>query len=385
LSRKAIEAAETLCHRRIHLVRRPSRQGDQHPQVLQVVNTFGEPGVSLPSNHCEPFILPVEPGLIGADAETIARFLTSQVTPASRVLGRLTRKVLGATVGIALGGGGAFGIAHVGVLSALTEAGVPIDLVAGTSMGSIVAIGYAAGLEPSSMLSIAGRIGNVRTALSAIDPSLSGTGLLTGRRLVSIFSPLIPKHSFEELELPCRVVAMDVETGERVDIGSGRLDDAFRASCSIPVLFKPVQVGGRTLVDGGMIDPVPTDVVREMGADVVIAVNVVPQLQRGVSTAISRTFKRVNRLNPLSYFSGTRDAPDIVDVFMNSLQTTEYELGHFKSLAADVLISVDMAEFTWIDFHRAQEIIERGREAGARFSPAARAAMQERLAPLLSS
>jgi predicted acylesterase/phospholipase RssA len=134
-----------------------------------------------------------------------------------------------------------------------------------------------------------------------------------------------------------------------------------------------------------MIDPVPTDVVRDMGADVVIAVNVVPQLQRGVSTAISRTFKRVNRLNPLSLFSGIRNAPDIVDVFMNSLQTTEYELGHFKSLAADVRISVDMAEFTWIDFHRAQEIIERGREAGARLSPAARAAMEERLAPLLSS
>jgi NTE family protein len=178
---------------------------------------------------------------------------------------------------------------------------------------------------------------------------------------------------------------MDVETGERVDIGSGRLDEAFRASCSIPVVFKPVQVGTRTLVDGGMIDPVPTDVVRDMGADVVIAVNVVPQLRRGVSTALSRTFKRVNRLNPLSILSGTRDAPDIVDVFMNSLQTTEYELGHFKSLAADVLISVDMAEFTWIDFHRAQEIIERGREAGARFSPAALLAMEERLAPLLSS
>jgi NTE family protein len=129
-----------------------------------------------------------------------------------------------------------------------------------------------------------------------------------------------------------------------------------------------------------MIDPVPTDVVREMGADVIIAVNVVPQLRRGVSTAISRTFKRVNRFNPLTYLSGIRNAPDIVDVFMNSLQTTEYELGHFKSLTADVLISVDMAEFTWIDFHRAPEIIDRGREAGERFSPAVRAVMENRLA-----
>ena len=386
LSGQASEAAETLCHRRIHLVRSASPQSELHTRVLQVVNAYGQPGLSLASNHCEPFILPIDPGLTGADADTAARFLTNRVTHVSRVLERLTRKVLGATVGVALGGGGAFGIAHVGVLSALTEAGVPIDLVAGTSMGSIIAIGYAAGLEPSRMESIASRIGNVRTALSAIDPSLSGTGLLNGRRLVSIFSPLLPKQSFEDLVLPCRVIAMDVETGERVDIGSGRLDEAFRASCSIPVIFKPVRVEGRTLVDGGMIDPVPTDVAREMGADIVIAVNVVPQLKRGVSTAISRTFKRVNRLNPLSYFSGgIRDAPDIVDVFMNSLQTTEYELGHFKSLTADVLISVDMAEFTWIDFHRAQEIIDRGREAGARSAPAARAVMEERLAGLVSS
>ena len=74
-------------------------------------------------------------------------------------------------------------------------------------------------------------------------------------------------------------MAMDIETGERVDIARGRLDEAFRASCSIPVIFKPVRIGDRTLVDGGMIDPVPTDVVRDMGASIAIAVNVVPQLR----------------------------------------------------------------------------------------------------------
>ena len=385
LSAPAFEALEALCNRRVHIVGRPSSQRELHTRTLQVVNTHGTAGASVPRNHCEPFVLPAEPRLEGADAQTAARILTDAVTPFSRVVGRLTRKVLGVTIGMALGGGGAFGIAHVGVLAALADAGIPIDLVAGTSMGSIIAIGYAAGLDPSRMEEIAGQIGNVRTALSAIDPSLSGTGLLNGKRLVSIFSPLIPQRCFEDLEVPCRVVAMDVETGERVDIGSGRLDEAFRASCSVPVIFKPVQLGGRTLVDGGMIDPVPSDVVHDMGADITIAVNVVPQLRRGVSTAISRGFKHVSRLNPLTYVSGIRNAPDIVDVFMNSLQTTEHELGHYKSLAADVLINVDMAEFTWIDFHRARNIIARGRVAGEQFAPAVRAVIDERLTSLLSA
>jgi NTE family protein len=381
----AAGVAEDACDRVIRVVGARPVERRRSSRVFDVVNCLEAPHASAPLNHCEPFMLPIEPRLERARADRAVRIVSDSRSEASRVLARLARKIMGATVGIALGGGGAFGIAHVGVLSALSEAGLPIDLVAGTSMGSIIALGYAAGISPAAMVDIAGRIGNVRTALSAIDPSLTGTGLLNGRRLVSIFGPLLPHASFDELSYPCRVVAMDVETGERVDIGSGRLDNAFRASCSIPVVFKPVRVGQRTLVDGGMIDPVPADVARDMGADVVIAVNVVPHLKRGVSTAISRTFKRVNRLNPLSYVAGARNMPDIVDVLMNSLQMTEYELGNFKSLDADVLINVDMAEFTWVDFHRALDIVKRGHEAGMRAAPRVDASLRARLAPLLES
>jgi NTE family protein len=229
------------------------------------------------------------------------------------------------------------------------------------------------------MVDIAGRIGNVRTALSAIDPTLSGAGFLSGRRLVSIFSPLLELESFDDLVVPCRVVAMDIDTGTAVQIDSGPLDEAFRASCSIPIIFNPVRREGRTLVDGGMIDPVPAGVLRDMGADIVIAVNVVPHLDPDVSTSLSRTFKRLNRLNPLSFFSGSRDMPDVIDIFMNSLQALQRELGNFKSLSADVLINVDLADFTWIDFHRALEIIECGRRAGEAAVPDVRAAIGARL------
>jgi NTE family protein len=375
----AVSAAAAVCDVVVEVTGDRSEPTATGVRTLQVVNCYGGTVPPAPVNHCEPFVLPVEPSLAEGWNRGGRLAFASPLLPASRVLRRLVRKIWGVTVGVALGGGAAFGIAHVGVLAALEESGLPIDMVAGTSMGSIVALGYAAGLSPSEMCAIADRIGNVRTTLSVIDPSLGGAGMLNGNRLVSIFSPLLDRESFDELDMPCRVVAMDIDTGASVSIGSGPLDRAFRASCSIPVVFKPVRIDGRTVVDGGMIDPVPSGVLREMGADVAVAVNVVPRLNPAVSTTLSKTFKRVSRLNPMSYMSSSQGLPDLIDVFMNSLQAIQYELGTFKSLSADLLVNVDLADFTWIDFHRSAELIERGREAGGRAAVDLQAVIAERV------
>jgi NTE family protein len=230
------------------------------------------------------------------------------------------------------------------------------------------------------MLEIARRLGNVRTTLSVIDPVVNGSGLLAGRRLMRIFGPLISQDTFAELVKPCRVVATDIETGERVELGSGSIDLAVRASCSIPLIFMPVGLDGRTLVDGGMIDPVPADVARDMGADIVIGVNVVPRLEPDSPTALSRVLHRVNRLNPLSRLGGGRGLPHAVDVLMKTLQVVQYELGSYRALAADVPVDVDLAGFNWLDFHRALDIIERGRKAGEAAVPLVQTAIAERLA-----
>ena len=215
-----------------------------HTRVLRVVNRHGGRAGDIPITACEPFVLMDTPELHGASVERqVEVLLTSRRLPIARTLRRLTRKALGACIGIAFGGGAAFGIAHVGVLEALEEGGVEVDLVAGTSMGSIVALAYGSGLSPSEMHDIAGRLGNVRTTLSILDPTLAGTGILAGRRLMSLFSPLVPVSTFGDLIVPCQVVATDIESGERVCIGTGRVDAAMRASCSIPILFTPVRGG----------------------------------------------------------------------------------------------------------------------------------------------
>lgn len=375
-----LAAAREFAHRRVELVAEPPADSENPSRALYVVNLHNPASVPRPINHCEPFVLPHDASLgPGGALAQARRLLGSPRSPVSVPLRRLARKLLGTTVGIAIGGGAAFGVAHLGVLKALEEGGIPVDLLAGTSMGSIVAVGYASGLTPDEMIEIALRIGTVRTTLSALDFTLTRPGLLAGDRLIDIFMPLAKAQDFRELVLPCRTVATDIESGECVTIAEGPLDMAFRASCSVPVLWAPVRYMGRVLTDGGIVNPVPADTVQAMGADLVIAVNAVPPLRRGVDTVLSRIYRRMNRLNPLSWFAGSRDLPNLFDVTMNSIQQLQHELGNFKAISADVRIVPDLSEFTWIEFYRPRELIERGFEAGERAVPEIRRALREKL------
>jgi NTE family protein len=293
---------------------------------------------------------------------------------------RLARKILGSTVGLALGGGAAFGIAHLGVLQVLEKHGIPIDLVAGCSQGSIIGIGYAAGIKPQEMIEIALKLGRWTNSLAAVDLTVTRPGFLAGDKFVKIFEPLLgDKRTFEDLLMPCTTVATDIESGERVYIGSGLLTTAFRASASVPMVFAPVKVGERSLVDGGVSDPVPAEVVNLMGADLCIAVNVVPPLKRGVENAVSKLVRMANRMNPMSYLNGSAGMPNMFDIIMNAMQTLQYELGNFKAISADVLINPDLSDFTWVEYYRSDELIERGVEAAERAMPAIQRALDQKM------
>ncbi|HEV8132788.1 MAG TPA: patatin-like phospholipase family protein [Acidobacteriota bacterium] len=349
---------------------------------LQVINLFNRTSKRIPISSCEPFVIP-EDSFLAKGNSTAAKYIRENGrTPPALPIHRLARKLLGSSVGLALGGGAAFGIAHLGVLKVLEENKIPIDLIAGCSQGSIIGVGYAAGIETDEMIAIARRLGKLKNILKPIDLTLTKPGILGGRRMIGIFSPLLKgKVTFEDLVLPCRTIATDIETGERIAIGTGRLDEAFRASSSVPMVFAPFKKGERALVDGGVADPCPAGVVHEMGADLCIAVNVVPPLKRGVENVVSRLYRRINRLNPLSYLGGSADLPNLFDIVMNAMQILQYELGNFKAITADVLINPDLSDFTWIEYYRAEELIRRGAEAAERVLPAIQKAIDEKLAP----
>jgi NTE family protein len=232
------------------------------------------------------------------------------------------------------------------------------------------------------MTEIARRLGTLRTTLwAALDPTLARPAILSGDKVAAAFAEVRDRvTTFDRLVLPYRAVAADVETGERVAIGAGSVETAYRASAAVPIVWSPIRLDGRVLIDGSMIDPVPGEVVREMGADLCLAVNVVPPLRKGVETVLARWYHRLNRLNPLAYLSNSLGMPSMFDLGMNTVQMLQRELGNYKAIAADALISPDLTEFTWIEFYRAGELIERGAAAAERALPQIRRLLAERVA-----
>jgi NTE family protein len=174
-------------------------------------------------------------------------------------------------IGLALSGGGARGFAHIGVLKVLAENDIPIDLIAGTSAGSIVGGAFAAGMSVSAIISMTAKIGWTNTT----KPALTPLGVLSNAPLGRFIESEFPVCRFEDLVIPFAAVACDFENdGEVVFKDTGDLAFAIRASCAVPGVFAPLtDVNGRTLVDGGVVAPMPTNAVKKMGAGIVIAVD----------------------------------------------------------------------------------------------------------------
>lgn len=183
-------------------------------------------------------------------------------------------------VGLALGGGGARGLAHIGVLKVLQREQIPIDVVTGTSMGGIVGAMYAAGLSIEQMEAEALKHGDIGQIFKLIDLRLIGNGLLGGQRIKKLLAELLGADTtFADLRLPFAVVSVDYTSGREVVLKEGKLVDAVRATMSVPGVFEPVELNGCHLLDGGVLDNVPVAVARQLGAEKVIAVDVLPNFR----------------------------------------------------------------------------------------------------------
>ncbi len=176
-------------------------------------------------------------------------------------------------IGLALGSGGARGSAHVGVLKVLEENGSVPDIIAGTSMGAEVGGAYAAGVKVDKLVAIwrATTFGKVAKTLL---PTVPWSGWSSGGEIMRTVRSLVGDRTIEELAIPFAAVATDLESGQPYIITKGSLAKAIRASLSVPGLFTPVWIDGHLLIDGGVSDPIPVDVARQLGADLVIAVDV---------------------------------------------------------------------------------------------------------------
>jgi len=299
-------------------------------------------------------------------------------------------------VGVALGGGAARGWSHIGVLRALAKAGIHPDIVVGTSMGAVVGGCYVAS-ELDELEDFATSLTR-RKVLGYLDFNFSGAGLINGRRLCDRLDVKLREIDIEKLEKRYVAVATEIGTGHEIWLTRGRLVDAMRASYALPGIFRPVELNGRWLFDGALVNPVPVSVARALGARYVIAVNVnsdmsgrgsmspvqdlshpgpadaLPDidadapLQEQRANVLVRNGRALKKLLARQVFGETDNGPGISTVMMEAFNIVQDRIARSRLAGdpPDVVIAPRVGEFGLFDFHRAGELIASGEAAAAR-------------------
>jgi NTE family protein len=244
-------------------------------------------------------------------------------------------------IGLALGGGFARGLAHIGVIKVFEQEGIPVDFIGGTSMGACIGAAYCSGVSAKELEELAALLRFSHFARF----SLSRVGLWNNDRLGILLTKVLRVKTFEELKIPLVVTATDFITGDPVVFSQGGLIDAVRASCAYPAFFLPVKVNGRLLVDGLLAHPVPSTPLKQMGADRVAAVY----------------------FN--SHWVGNGGPKHILDVIGQCFSIAQANMSTFWQANADVVIEPDVAAFPYDGFNRCAELVKVGENAARAMLP----------------
>lgn len=234
-------------------------------------------------------------------------------------------------VGLALGGGAVLGAAHVGVLKALAEFDIKVDYIAGTSIGAFVAAFYAFGKKWDEIETLAEGLNWFE--ISGL--SLSRFGLMSNQKLGKLIVDTIGEALIEHAEIPLAMIATDISNGKKVVLKKGPVDQAAMASTCLPGIFNPVEIDKQLLVDGGIVENVPIDTLRSMGADYII----------GVDLNAEHKYEKPG---------------NIIDVLINSFHFTMMAASRLQTEEADLLIKPDLSEFSRSDTSKISELIEQG-------------------------
>lgn len=276
-------------------------------------------------------------------------------------------------ISLALGGGGARGLSHVGVIKVLRREAIPVTAIAGTSMGAIIGAGYAAGVPVQQIEDLALHVRRRRDQIRLVDLKLrGGSGLLRGTRVYSLLAGMLgEERTFEDMLIPFAVVSVDLLTGREVLIRDGRIVDALRATMSVPGVFEPVVRGDTLLADGGVLNNVPVDVARQISADPVVAVDVLPnfpQNQPGMAPVVPPL--RANLL-PAS-------VQDLLHAYLIMIaEITEFKL---CSCPAEVIIRPDLPIEVGLlnGWERVEELIAAGEAAAEAALPQIRVLLERK-------
>jgi len=302
-------------------------------------------------------------------------------------------------IGLALGGGSALGLCHIGILEILEKNGIYPDYIAGTSMGAVVGALYCAGKSPEEIK----RIAQGTDWKAIVDFDVPKFGLIKGKLIEKRIRELVDNKKFSQLNPKLNVVAYNYSQKEEVVFSKGDVTEAVRASMSIPGIFNPVKIGKDKYIDGGVSNPTPFDVVKEMGADIVIAVDLCQRTKTGKSPVVKRItfYDEIKKmfiveelLNIKNYIFPSRwpgfikktliwlfdkllypakvlrmatgrKTPEITKMMVETFQLLSNNLARERIKHADVELKVipDLSDFNWMGFENVNGIIELGEKA----------------------
>lgn len=288
-------------------------------------------------------------------------------------------------IGLALGGGAARGWAHIGVMRALMAAGIKPDVIAGSSIGAVVGGCYAA--DKLDQLEAFARSLTKRRVMGLLDFHIGGSGLIGGGRLQRLLDQDLTSERVETLPIRFCTIATELGTGHEVWLTQGPLVQALRASYALPGIFDPVQVGGRWMMDGALVNPIPITAARALGADLVICVNLNGEVRARGTVIQSYTSETTDQQEIETVISEPRrwrffpparanklpkpDAPGLATVMVDAFNITQDRIARSRLAGdpPDIMIAPKLARMGLFEFHRAGELIDLGRQAAERILP----------------
>jgi NTE family protein len=302
------------------------------------------------------------------------------------LLGHAGGDAMNPKIGVALGSGGARGWAHIGVLHALEEAGLSPDIVCGTSIGAVIgALNLVGAL--ADFAQFVRRMNRIRLS-QYFDFKFSAGGIIAGKRVLQVLEPIFGRTTIEDLPRRFGCVATDLATGDEVWLREGRLIDALRASYSIPGLFPPVEIGGRWLLDGALVNPLPISLCRALGAELILAIDVNAGIlapmrfdaeglrlteRRGIAGGIGGIGGFVR-----GYFGRRKGGPSTFGVLTRTFQIAQMRLSRIRleQDPADIVLRPEVGRIGPLEFYRAGECIAAGEAAVRKALPAINQALR---------
>jgi NTE family protein len=287
----------------------------------------------------------------------------------TRDIRRLAREIGHCSIGLALSAGGAKGLAHIGVIQVLEENGIEVDVIAGSSMGAYVASVWAMGCDGQAMEKLAREVEGRWGRWKLIDPAFPPRkGFIRGEAVIGRLRKTLGDARFSDLARPLRIVATDLNTLDRVIFCSGEVTKAVHASAAIPGVCVPVEIDGETYIDGGVAEPLPVDVLAEMGVDKIIAVNALPpsaflrccrEKEKEQAEILRKQFGALNLVTrQMNYFANG----NILDILMSAVHGAQIRVAEQAGRKASIVLRPCAIDSQWHDFNHPGKYIELGRQ-----------------------